>query len=233
MRFAKILLCLLTAIPFITSAQENNPKDYHLEYFQRFSTTIFLVKRDTSLRGVGGYFIKTLTYNANRERVYSYYNLDSLLFYDTATSFGPGPTAPEEIHISFTDELNGFLYGYGTIYTYYPFIYRTADGGKTWTRIELNTGQLYKNSFYMFDAQHGIAISNSGHGNTYDYFITSDGGVTWQKQSITANADDPKKPVNLVEPWPVYRPDGKVTIVFGGYHVFQSTDHGNNFKLLK
>jgi photosystem II stability/assembly factor-like uncharacterized protein len=60
---------------------------------------------------------------------------------------------------------------------YWGSIYRTEDGGQTWTKTKTGTKRLIY-SISMADAQHGFAV-----GQLSLVLHTSDGGKTWTKQS--------------------------------------------------
>ena len=211
---------------FAAPGLENLPEEYHLEFYQGSSSSvIYLVTREESPMNKGGYYIKTVRHN-DTGRVVAYYGLNTLLFYDTATTFGPGGAMSiGAIHIHFTDELNGFLYGFGMVYTYYPFLYRTSDGGKTWTPLRLDVGRtLGKHSLHFFDSQRGLLLADG-----YGYYTTTDGGVTWLQRALA----DTGKEGSTFGLTPVYGSNGTVTLVNVDGRVFQSTDYGNNFKRLE
>jgi hypothetical protein len=238
MKAAYLITCFLLSLPFSIFAQQDTIKENHLEFFEYLGTATFLVKRDWPSNSKGSFFIKKIWYRGGiegkpeGERVIEYHSLDSVMYTNPETSFGPG-AYPEEIHIQFANENVGFLYGYGVVYDYYPFLYRTEDGGRTWKLIKLETGQLYKNSLFMFDANRGILLKNAGYVNKYEYFATNDGGLTWQEKTIHPTKSNLKEANKIHVPFPVYNHQGIVTIVFDGKHVFQSTDFGQSFKYLK
>ncbi len=237
MKAAYIIICFFLAMPFNIFAQQDTIRENHLELFEYLGTATFLVKRDMPANPKGSFFIKKIWYRGGiegkpeGEKVVEYIPLSPVL-YGPETSFGPG-AYPEEIHIQFASENVGFLYGYGVIYSYYPFLYRTDDGGRTWKLIKLETRQLFKNSLFMFDANRGILLSYNGLGTHYDYYVTTDAGITWEKKTIRTPKIENKNPMSLFMPHPVYNHNGIVTLVYDGKHVFQSTDHAQSFKHLK
>jgi photosystem II stability/assembly factor-like uncharacterized protein len=60
---------------------------------------------------------------------------------------------------------------------YWGSIYRTEDGGQSWTKTDSGTKRLIY-GISMADAQHGWAV-----GQLSTVLYTSDGGKTWQRQS--------------------------------------------------
>jgi photosystem II stability/assembly factor-like uncharacterized protein len=59
-------------------------------------------------------------------------------------------------------------------------IYRTTDGGQTWTAVYTATGpSSYWNGIHFFDANNGIAFSDPPDGNAFLIVKTTDGGATW------------------------------------------------------
>ena len=102
----------------------------------------------------------------------------------------------EELHFQFTDSKNGFIYGNEMGYGYWPFLFKTSDGGRHWNRIlfkEVQSGtELFKDHFYMFDKQRGILIHNVDNVKRklgkeikyFQYYLTNDGGSTWTKRTF-------------------------------------------------
>jgi hypothetical protein len=230
MKFFYKLTYFLFLLPAYSVAQVKTG-EVHLDHAQVHSNiVIYLVKKDTLTKGSAGYYIKTTMWHPweNTTEI-KYYPLDSLLFYNEETRFGPGVTYPEKINIKFVTVQDGFLFGYGVIYAHYPFLYRTADGGKTWTPIRLDTGPLSPTKFYMFNDKRGMILADKADENSYYYYTTVDGGINWLKQAITMNSAGSTA---MTKPYAVFRPDGLVTLVFGA-DVFQSNDFGNTFRSLK
>lgn len=92
--------------------------------------------------------------------------------------------------IDFVDRNLGFLYGTAMVYAYYPFVYRTTDGGHTWTFYtykELAEARgimgMQLEHFHMFDDKHGIILW-SWDAVSQHYSLTSDGGATWKHHSF-------------------------------------------------
>jgi hypothetical protein len=92
--------------------------------------------------------------------------------------------------IEFVNRELGFMYGTSMAYAYYPFVYRTADGGHTWTFYtykELAEAQgimgMPLEHFHMFDDKHGIILWTRDELSQH-YSLTSDGGATWKHHSF-------------------------------------------------
>ncbi|WP_041257734.1 WD40/YVTN/BNR-like repeat-containing protein [Fibrella aestuarina] len=113
-------------------------------------------------------------------------------------------------------------------------IYKTTDGGQTWT-IQYQTEQpgVFFDSMDFWDRQHGMAVSDPVEGR---WFIvkTDDGGRTWQR--IPAAALPPMEPNEAA-----FAASGTNLIVQGSQHVwlvsgggpagrvFRSTDRGRTW----
>ncbi len=96
--------------------------------------------------------------------------------------------------IEFVNRKVGFLYGNSLMYGYYPFVYRTEDGGHTWsffTAGDLMHGENFMGPqlthLHMFDDKHGIILWRMGV-TEQQYSLTSDGGVTWQLHDFRLSA---------------------------------------------
>ncbi len=92
--------------------------------------------------------------------------------------------------IVFTDAMHGFASNIGT--DYYPGVtdttplYKTSDGGATWTPVTSITGPAPKGicNFSRIDAQHIVATGRVG-GPSF-FLKTSDGGATWSSSDLSA-----------------------------------------------
>lgn len=87
--------------------------------------------------------------------------------------------------ISFLDETQGWILASEPV----PAIFRTSDGGRTWTKTVLPEDiQFWRLEF--FDLHMGIAIQSSDTG--YSLYRTADSGETWTKVSadMTGNGND-------------------------------------------
>lgn len=102
-----------------------------------------------------------------------------------------------ELHLQFTDSLNGFIFGNEMGYGYWPFLFKTTNGGKNWERKLFKPSEggvpILKDNFFMFDTQRGILIQNRNNvkqllnGKTkvsLVYYLTKDGGETWTEKSF-------------------------------------------------
>lgn len=102
----------------------------------------------------------------------------------------------ENIHLFFTDAQHGFIYGNEMGYGFWPFLFKTDDGGKHWERKLFKPYQggteINQDNFYMFDNKRGILIYNTdnrvkfveGTKQYFKYYITDDGGDTWKKKKL-------------------------------------------------
>jgi hypothetical protein len=176
-----------------------------------------------------------LKYTADGGKSFTYCQLDSV---KKTLSTGYNISA---ISISFIDRSVGFIYGYASAYTYYPFLFRTEDGGKTWQTIFANTIDvpLRRGDFYMFNEKKGILILNWNSQPNFNYMITEDRGKSWQQKSYTISRDD----IRILNEDSMltthYSPSGLVMIRFNNHDpkatnklkslIIQSTDFGQTF----
>ena len=96
-----------------------------------------------------------------------------------------------ELNVQFVDRQVGFLYGFELGYGYFPFLFRTADGGRSWTSSaphkKGDPGWSYpfrRSDFFMFDGSRGIALTGGNDDTGLRYFITTDSGVSWTKKEF-------------------------------------------------
>lgn len=184
-------------------------------------------------------FRTALKYTYDDGVTFSYCNLDSVF------SVLQGQLNMPTLNIHFVNKSLGFLYGYSTVYAFYPFLFRTEDGGQTWQTIFAGpAGTLFRRSdFYMFDESRGIIVNNWNSQPVFNYMLTNDGGKTWKPHTFTISRKDIQignYNGNLNE---VYSEKGQVTIILKspdtGYRgtedilVIQSSDFGKTFKELK
>ena len=176
-----------------------------------------------------------LKYTADGGKSFTYCQLDSV---KKTLATGYNISA---ISISFIDRSVGFIYGYASAYAYYPFLFRTEDGGKTWQTIFANTIDcpLRRGDFYMFNEKKGILILNWNSQPNFNYMITEDGGESWQQKSYTISRDD----IRILNEDSMltthYSPSGLVMIRFNNHDpkatnklkslIIQSTDFGQTF----
>jgi hypothetical protein len=133
----------------------------------------------------------------------------------------------ENISMQFATEQLGFIVGNEMGYGYWPFVFRTTDGGLTWERQLFKDHEygapIYKEHFNMFNKQQGILIHNTDpidrirsdkKGLFLRYYLTKDGGKTWHKKKVKIAA----KVIYRVENNPAflhctYEPNGKITVL--------------------
>jgi len=84
----------------------------------------------------------------------------------------------ESVH--FPDEYNGWIVGYGS--TYHPLIFKTFDGGLTWTEINsFTTHQLH--DVFFANTNTGWIVGNQGK-----IFKTTDSGNNWLAQNSSTGS---------------------------------------------
>jgi photosystem II stability/assembly factor-like uncharacterized protein len=149
------------------------------------------------------------------------------------------------LNLHFVNKDLGFIYGFSAVYAFYPLLFRTDDGGKTWQTIYAGgMGTPFRRSdFFMFNTSQGIIVNNWNSQPDFHYMLTQDGGKTWKQCTYKISRNDIRilnADGYLSE---VYSEDGRVTVIFnnndkgnrgsGIVHVIQSTDHGKTFRELK
>lgn len=112
---------------------------------------------------------------------------DALFFTRNAGKIWTRASVPETVvyAASFSDDQNGLIQ---TAHT----IYRTSDGGKSWTGvpIDLTNGPLkgfpYVRTLATLDANHMIVVVSQGNANYYadKLLVTADGGRSWRPLDI-------------------------------------------------
>lgn len=99
-------------------------------------------------------------------------------------------------------------------------IYKSADGGVTWTKIETNTYDRAKDLFFK-DSENGIAVGNNGFSKFFVY-KTSDAGETWTEKNVDFSCG--AQAVSGI---------GNTLYVLGtSSHLFKSTDFGETFEII-
>jgi photosystem II stability/assembly factor-like uncharacterized protein len=155
-----------SAIPLPIESYES----VNLFYFED-NTIIILSKQDNG----GERFLKTTDYGENWE--------ESMDF----TSVAKRITTSH-----FTSSKKGWAFGYmGNMFEFYKLVFlKTSDGGMTW---ESKFDTTFDGAFYLSyadfcDENNGMVTNQLG-----PYFVTSDGGETWQTQKLypTINFPDP------------------------------------------
>jgi hypothetical protein len=149
------------------------------------------------------------------------------------------------IHIRFVDNSLGFIYGCSGNEKNKPFLFRTEDGGVTWSIIFANeiSTPLRRNDFYMFSNLKGILITNWNSQPYFNYSITEDGGKTWSKKSFKISQIDFQISNNDELLSAVYTDQAEVTIRLSKpdsgnpssseFIIIQSIDYGQTFKELR
>lgn len=159
-----------------------------------------------------------------------------------------------EISIRFVDRSHGFIYGFLTGYMFYPFLFRTEDGGKTWYNTKgLGTYPdekfpvvgvpLRREHFMMFDKHAGFMATNWNNGGSFNYMLTNDGGRTWQKKSFKLSDPLTIVPNDNQHRTMYYSVEGKITVVIARQHesdqskssviILRSDDFGHSFREMK
>lgn len=149
------------------------------------------------------------------------------------------------IHIRFVDNSLGFIYGCSGNEKNKPFLFRTEDGGVTWSIIFTNeiSTPLRRNDFYMFSNLKGILITNWNSQPYFNYSITEDGGKTWSKKSFKISQIDFQISNDDELLSAVYTDQAEVTIRLSkpdsrnpagtDLIIIQSSDYGQTFKELR
>ncbi|MBK9927606.1 MAG: hypothetical protein IPP66_20240 [Anaerolineales bacterium] len=120
------------------------------------------------------------------------------------------------------------------------FLYRTSDGGLTWTNL---TTPFSEGKIQFLDVNNGWALANLGVGagsNAVAIYQTTDGGSTWTQKYINdpnnQNAGDTLPlgglksgiaPINMQTAW-IYG----VTYSTGSVYLFRTDDGGANWSLV-
>lgn len=146
--------------------------------------------------------------------------------------------------IFFVNDSVGFFTETGGCYASYNWLFRTSDGGLTWTFIETGSrtdgnsfDMLNNQSFYMFNETQGIIVWEIKEGNLV-YSITSDGGLTWtMKSQAVVKSSSPLEIQSIL-----FSAEGQITVAFSEQYVFesnrknstlvQSNNFGQSFKKL-
>jgi hypothetical protein len=169
------------------------------------------------------------------------YRLDALM------KFPSNPPEFYNFNLQFLNQDLGFLYGYEVGFGYFPFLLKTTDGGQSFQRVLFKKGKgrcpFLKHSFFMFDKQNGIAITNWASKAIFHYQITSDGGDTWEKRAFDTGRSDITVYNADRRLTSVFTVDGEITTVIassteslstkGKDLVLKSEDFGETFRILK
>ncbi len=138
----------------------------------------------------------------------------------TWMSTGGGAIGTDDIYnIYGIDDMNALLTSSSSTAT---FIYRTNDGGSTWTQVFTQAGG-FLDGIAMFDSLNGYAYGDPVGGN-WELYSTSDGGQTWN----AANA----LPQNGTEAgWnnAIYASDSSIYFGTNNSTIYYSNDRGNSW----
>lgn len=100
------------------------------------------------------------------------------------------PEVRDYMSIVFTSEQNGWAVGVSPFELDYPgFVGYTADGGKTWNKVEIDIDAQLA-SLYFLDDKHGWAIGEKGK------IVATTNGKDWEIQ--TSKVDNPLKGIYFV-----------------------------------
>lgn len=206
---------------------------------------IFLMAQPVPGKPTPRYYLKTQTWADGKMINYS---LRSVL--DTASLCSGWPVEQGRLHIFFVNPRLGFLYGRTVGYGHCAFLFRTADGGHSWSRVHVDPtrrqGPVSRQALFMFNEQRGVALGFIGQGLLH-YYLTADGGQSWQEKTLPVAGKDTNSAsvdsllqalyatdgnVVLVakHPTPLDRPPGRAAQPFTSY---LSTDFGQTFRTLK
>lgn len=156
--------------------------------------------------------------------------------------------AKNNYSIWFVNRNLGFFYGFIMAEKFFPFLYRTEDGGKSWNLVlgsEKGGFQFERHEFMMFNERQGIAFYTDNstknllkrvvlkHNKRLRYYLTDDGGITWKykKKRLkrvrlykTIKNESCIQPTGTIEFKCITRKEGKPDLVL------RSTNFGKSFK---
>lgn len=126
--------------------------------------------------------------------------------------------------IFFINDSIGFFTESGGCYASYNWLFRTANRGLTWQRIESgsrtdgNSFQMLTNeSFYMFNQLKGIIVWEIKKGRLI-YSLTNDGGINWTQKEQTVFVQEDKKVFQSIN----FSAEGQVTLVCSEAYLLES-----------
>ncbi|MBO6515828.1 MAG: hypothetical protein JJ975_04680 [Bacteroidia bacterium] len=151
------------------------------------------------------------------------------------------------IHLNFLSPSTGFVYGYQSGYGHTPFIFKTNDSGKHWKRVLFEKSEwaapLRKDDFFMFNDKQGIVMCNLHNVKSLVYYLTNDGGITWEKQKFRMRETTLKIKNDDAYLSTICSSNGKVTCVvkepdlnYGRntrVYILRSDDFGSTFRIIE
>lgn len=103
-------------------------------------------------------------------------------------------------------------------------IFKTTDGGDTWTQLDVFSSASFCTVLYFWDADNGVAIGDPIN-SVFEIYTTIDGGDTWQKVS-PENIPDPAFAWEYVSTSVCSVVDDHIWFGTYGSRVFHSADRG-------
>ena len=133
-----------------------------------------------------------------------------------------GPIADRATYLNFFDARDGVfaLTGLRTV------LYRTADGGRTWSSLVPSAPAADVLSISFADPGHGWLLVRAGPvlGPSGDLYRTADGGVTWADLGSPTGLSDQPFLVKFAGP-----NEGWLDSLNGGPYAYRSTDAGSTW----
>jgi hypothetical protein len=109
---------------------------------------------------------------------FGYYIAGNKLFQCVLDTFYPADTITEFTNsyyaLHFFDSLNGIVLLHGNLSTIADSIFRTADGGSSWTKIIIDTSRTFTTDYQKINDSVAIIHADSGY-----IYKTSDKGAIW------------------------------------------------------
>ena len=129
----------------------------------------------------------------------------------------------EAFGIQFINTQIGYLYGYDIGFAYYPFVFKTIDGGKHWERIifaeEASGFPLSSGNFHMFSEEKGIFVYDWSNISELTYFTTKDGWKTKKEIKLKTMINSSKNEMDYNDPINCsFGKNGEVTIKLNAYN---------------
>jgi photosystem II stability/assembly factor-like uncharacterized protein len=111
----------------------------------------------------------------------------------TQNTPGALPFGGDKSGMAFRDMKNGWIGGSQPIIGH-SYLYRTTDGGKTWEFQDLSIPAAYSSTSVLdfapkfFNSKDGVLpVSLETQTQNIDFFVTHDGGQTWQSMRVARN----------------------------------------------